>query len=123
MVLTLMDVLPASEADDVGRDILGSAAMAQLLARLRGQFDMILLDTPPLLAVADARTVAALADGTILSIDADSTPAPTARAAVSRLEADGISNLGAILTFRKAGKAAKAALGQNYGKYDDYFAD
>ena len=118
-----LDVLPASEADDVGRDILGSAAMAQLLARLRGQFDMILLDTPPLLAVADARTVAALADGTILSIDADSTPAPTARAAVSRLEADGISNLGAILTFRKAGKAAKAALGQNYGKYDDYFAD
>ena len=118
-----LDVLPASEADNVGRDILGSAAMAQLLARLRGQFDMVLLDTPPLLVVADARTVAALADGTIFSIDADSTPAATARAAVARLEADGITNLGAILTFRKAGKAAKAAMGQDYGKYDDYFSD
>lgn len=118
-----LDVLPASEADNVGRDILGSAAMAQLLARLRGQFDMVLLDTPPLLAVADARTVAALADGTIFSIDADSTPAATARAAVARLEADGITNLGAILTFRKASKAAKAAMGQDYGKYDDYFSD
>lgn len=118
-----LDVLPASELDNGGRDILGSAAMAQLLARLRGQFDMILLDTPPLLAVADARTVAAMADGTIFSIDADSTPAATARAAVSRLEADGITNLGAILTFRRAGKAAKAAMGQDYGKYDDYFSD
>ena len=118
-----LDVLPASEIDNGSRDILGSAAFAQLLARLRGQFDMILLDTPPLLAVADARTVAAMADGTILSIDADSTPAPTARAAVSRLEADGIGNLGAILTFRRAGKAANAAMGQDYGKYDEYFSD
>ncbi len=118
-----LDVLPASEVDNGGKDILGSAAMAQLLARLRGQFDMILLDTPPLLALADARTVAAMADGTILSIEADSTPAPTARAAVSRLQADGIGNLGAILTFRKAGKAARAAMGQDYGKYDDYFSD
>lgn len=118
-----MVILPATEADNGARDILGGEAMAQLLARLRGQFDMILLDTPPLLAVADARTVATMADGTIFSIDADSTPAPIARAAISRLDADGVTNLGAILTFRKAGKAAKTAMGHDYGNYDDYFSD
>jgi capsular exopolysaccharide synthesis family protein len=47
-------------------EILGSRAMTALLADLRDEFDYVIVDAPPLLAVTDAAVVAAITDGTIL---------------------------------------------------------
>ncbi|GGD65992.1 hypothetical protein GCM10010990_14360 [Croceicoccus mobilis] len=118
-----MYVLTAGEGDNRALDILGQPEMYDMLSDLRGRFDLVLIDTPPVLAVADARTIAAMSDGTIFSILADSTPAGSASAAVRRLQADGILNLGAILTFTQPSKAARAAMGHSHGNYDSYYAD
>ncbi|MBD2847564.1 CpsD/CapB family tyrosine-protein kinase [Paenibacillus sp. IB182496] len=50
-------------------EMLGSRRMDALLQELRGRFDMVLLDTPPLLAVTDAQILATKSDGVLLVID------------------------------------------------------
>jgi len=46
--------------------MLGSARMKDLLTSLRDQFDHIIIDTPPALAVTDAVMLSAIADATLL---------------------------------------------------------
>jgi len=47
-------------------ELLGSRAMADLLTELRGEFDHVIIDAPPILAVTDAAVLSTLTDGTIL---------------------------------------------------------
>jgi capsular exopolysaccharide synthesis family protein len=47
-------------------DLLASAAMVQLIARLRPQYDRIVLDTPPAGAIADALVLSRLVDGVLV---------------------------------------------------------
>jgi Mrp family chromosome partitioning ATPase len=46
--------------------VLAAGKMRQVLGHLTGQFDIVLVDTPPLLAVSDAIPLLAYADGVIL---------------------------------------------------------
>ncbi|KRF53055.1 capsular biosynthesis protein [Bacillus sp. Soil531] len=54
-------------------ELLASAQMAELLKEMREQFDMIIFDTPPILAVADAQILANQVDGTILVVSSGKT--------------------------------------------------
>jgi len=54
-------------------ELLGSARMSQLLERLLEQFDLVVLDTPPVLAVTDPIVLIAWADGVIVVVDSRST--------------------------------------------------
>lgn len=49
-------------------ELLGSGRMAKLLADLRSRFDVVLVDTPPVLAVTDAAVVAPRVDGMLLVV-------------------------------------------------------
>ncbi|WP_217558546.1 CpsD/CapB family tyrosine-protein kinase [Paenibacillus sp. GbtcB18] len=51
-------------------EILGSLRMKELLERLKQEFDVILIDTPPVLAVSDAQVVATQCDGVVLVVNA-----------------------------------------------------
>jgi capsular exopolysaccharide synthesis family protein len=46
-------------------ELLGSSQMRRLMDRLRGEFDLIIMDTPPILPVTDAVVASSLADGVI----------------------------------------------------------
>ena len=48
--------------------LLHSARLAELLACARERFDTVVIDTPPMVNLADARVVARLADGLILVV-------------------------------------------------------
>ena len=54
-------------------ELFGSQAMIDLLNRAMENFDMILIDTPPLFAVTDAQILANQCDGTILVIKSGET--------------------------------------------------
>lgn len=90
-------VMPSGPVDKDALDVLHSPALPTLLAQLRTQFDMILIDTPPMLQVADARVLSRLADGVVLVIRSGQTTRAIARAAVERLIEDGTPLLGSIL--------------------------
>jgi succinoglycan biosynthesis transport protein ExoP len=78
--LTAMDYIPAgtSKANSLG--LFMSDAMTQCLDRLRRDYDLVLLDAPPVFAMTDARIISRIADATLLCVRWRETP----RSVVSR---------------------------------------
>ncbi len=77
--------------------LLYSARMNGLLDRLRSEFDMVLIDAPPVIHLADARVLGRLADGVILVIRAGLTTPESAMITCQRFAEDGTRVLGTIL--------------------------
>jgi len=78
-------------------DLMYSPRLAELLRRFREEFDAVLIDTPPMLRLADARILGRLADAVILVCRAGATDRDSALAATQQFEADGTPVLGTIL--------------------------
>lgn len=78
-------------------ELLSSGALPRLLAELKGRADFVVLDTPPVHAVADALVVAGQVDGALLVVRAEQTAKPAARQAAERLAEAGGRVLGAVL--------------------------
>jgi receptor protein-tyrosine kinase len=90
--------------------LLASAHMSALLDKLRTTYDVVLIDAPPVLPVADASGLALLADGVLLSVRHGVTRKDEVRAAVARLERVQARLLGAVLNI----VPPKAEGGGNY---------
>jgi capsular exopolysaccharide synthesis family protein len=76
--------------------LLHSTRFRDLLEHLRNRFDVILLDTAPMLHFSDARLIAPLARGLILVIRAGSTDRESVMEAHERIQADGLKLLGTV---------------------------
>lgn len=63
---TDLQILGTSRAPQGGRDLLASDLVTALLNDLRGRFEYVVIDTAPVLGIADARLVASLADAVLL---------------------------------------------------------
>ena len=101
-------------------DLFDTGAMATLLDHARERYDHILLDTPPLLGVADARTLAKLADGVLLLVKWNATPVSAIDSALAGLEQDGAVVLGGVLTM--VDPHSEALGGQYYSaQYSRYY--
>ncbi|EPD53878.1 capsular exopolysaccharide family protein [Paenisporosarcina sp. HGH0030] len=66
-------LLPSGTIPPYPAELLQSEMMSQLMDRLKASFDLILFDTPPILAVADAQILANKCDGSILVVKSGST--------------------------------------------------
>lgn len=60
--LPTLDILPAGPQPPNPSELLGSSAFVDLLNKLRGMYDLVLLDSPPALLVADPVSIASLVD-------------------------------------------------------------
>ena len=76
----------------------GSARMAALIGQLEAEFDLVLLDTAPVLALAESRELAAMAGGVLLVARARETPVDATRIARKMLEEAGANVVAAALT-------------------------
>ncbi len=61
-------ILPSGPKPPDPSEMLASKRMAEIVAELKGSFDLIIFDMPPIVAVTDAQIMAAKADGTILVV-------------------------------------------------------
>jgi Mrp family chromosome partitioning ATPase len=93
--------------------------MKDLLARFRGTFDTILLDSAPVLTVPDARILARAADAVVLVIRAHQTHQESAFAAVRCFEEDGRRVLGTILNDWNPKRSPYGPY-RGYGGYGSY---
>jgi tyrosine-protein kinase Etk/Wzc len=81
-VIPNLDVLPGGALPPNPSELLGSEAMRRLLEQLRSQYDSVIFDTPPALAVTDATVLAAGTDAVILVLWAGETEEAAAQRAV-----------------------------------------
>lgn len=91
-------VLPAGSIPPNPSELLGSTAMAVLLAELSERFEYVLIDSPPMLLVTDAAVSAQNADGVLLVAAAGSSRRPQVSAAIQAFERVHSNVLGAIVT-------------------------
>ncbi len=98
-------------------ELLKSQMMASLIKQLRAEYDIVLIDAPPLLPVTDAALLAAQADGAILIVRHGKTSADHVRLAAERLTAVGAEPIGAI--FNMTPPKGSGQYGYGYGYAPD----
>ncbi|MEI2436139.1 CpsD/CapB family tyrosine-protein kinase [Priestia megaterium] len=82
-------------------ELLASNNMTELLKEMKEQFDMVIFDTPPVLAVADAQILANQVEGSILVVSSGRTDKEAAVKAKELLLKANAKLLGAVLNNRK----------------------
>jgi succinoglycan biosynthesis transport protein ExoP len=110
-------VLPTAAAK--GQDVsalLHSARMSALLRRLRGKFDVVLVDSPPMALLSDARVLGSLSDGVLLVFRAGKTTRESAVATQQCFREDGIPILGTVLNDWNSRKS-RARAEQHLSRY------
>ena len=78
-------------------EVLGSDAMAELTEKLRSEYDMVIIDTPPALPFADARALMRNVDGAVLVVDHGKTRRTDVAEAVLSARATGARVLGIMI--------------------------
>ena len=71
-----LSVVPAGRTPRFPTELLGSAAMRRIVDTLRARFDRVLFDLPAVMPLADAGTLAPLADGILMVVRAGATLRP-----------------------------------------------
>jgi succinoglycan biosynthesis transport protein ExoP len=92
-----LSFLPCGAEPQSTPELLEPANLRGLLLQLRTEYDVIVLDTPPVLVSADAATLAASADGVILVVRAGQTDRGAAELARQRVSSAGGRVFGAVL--------------------------
>jgi len=92
-------------------ELLKSSSMSTLIASLRQQYDIVLIDAPPLLPVTDGALLAAQSDGALLVVRHGKTTTDQVVLAVERLEAVGATPVGVIFNMTPT----KGGDGYGYG--------
>ena len=82
-------------------NLLSGVRMRSLLKVLTERFDLVILDTPPVLATADAGILGSLADGVLLVVRAGQTDKSAAQRATAQLASSGARVLGVVLNDPK----------------------
>jgi capsular exopolysaccharide synthesis family protein len=117
-----LHVLPAGPATQAAAHLLYSPNFAALLTKFRTEYDMVLIDTPPMLQMTDARVAARLADAVVLIARSGKTSRDALLAARDRFLEDRIPILGTILNDWNPKKTLGGYYGQGagYGTYKQY---
>ena len=95
--LSRLWLVPAGLCDSHATQALAQDNVQAIFEELRGQFDYVILDSCPVLPVADSLLIAQHADGVIFSILRDESRLPKVYAAQQRLAAMGAKVLGAVV--------------------------
>jgi len=96
-------------------ELISSPAMELAIERLKEEFEVIVVDSPPVQLVSDAVMLSQIATSVIFVVRADATPYPIARHALSRLHRVDAPVLGVVLNQIDLEKADNY-----YGEYSGY---
>ena len=115
------DLVPAGELPtDFDPELMADGNFRACIARWRQRYDFVLLDSPPLLRVADAQILAGAADGTIMVLRSSHDRRTDALEAFAQLSAVGGALLGTVLIGGQFGRGYDGQNGYSYPyKYTD----
>jgi polysaccharide biosynthesis transport protein len=92
-----LSLLPAGAVPPNPAELLDSARARDIFTRLRDQYDLVLIDSPPVLPVTDAAILSRLADATLMLAAAGQTRRSDLHRAVEKLDQIGATILGTVL--------------------------
>lgn len=101
-----LDVLTAGEIPPNPSEMLTSDAMRNLLDEISPRYDYVIIDSPPILSVADASLTSPLVDGAVLVVDAGRTRRSHLTQAVTSFESAGGRFIGAVLNKARQRRTA-----------------
>jgi capsular exopolysaccharide synthesis family protein len=107
-------VMTAGPQPPNAAELLRGGRLEALLKTLLGRFDFIVIDSPPVMGLADAPIIASRTEGTVFVVEASGVKARMARLALGRLRQGRAVLLGTILTKFEA-KQAHFGYGYDYG--------
>lgn len=107
-------ILPAGRIPPNPSELLGSKEMAEIIETLQEQFDYVVIDAPPILAVTDAVLLERMATGLLMVVATGSTTKLELENSLQALEVAGSNVLGMIATMIPAKKPGRYSYGQ-YG--------
>lgn len=115
-----VDLLRAEKTTVNAADIFSSDRFADLIAEARTRYDMIIIDTPPVLVVPDSRTIAQVTDALVFSVKWDSTEQDQIVDAIRMFESVNIRPTGLVLNQINRKGMKKYGYGGKYGAYARY---
>lgn len=105
-------ILPSGEPPPNPAELLDSKRMNEILLELRSEADMVVVDSPPLLVVADANILASRCSGAMLVVDSGRTRTDSARKVVESLTRSRVKILGMVLNRMSNHRG---------GRYNNYY--
>ena len=116
-----LNILPSGPLPPNPAELLGSQQMTQLMDTLSENYDLLILDTPPLLAASDAAIASRIVDGALVVVRAGRTEKSALQTAVQQLSTVGARVLGTVLNDPDAEVPKYARYyGYYYNNYYDY---
>lgn len=107
-----LTVMPAGAPAAQPAELLGSTGMRRVLEWLRGRFDRIIIDMPPVGPLADVHVVTPLTDGLLMVVRAGITPKPAIEQALSGLDMSKV--LGLVLNAAEGSTDVYGEAGYGY---------
>jgi len=121
-----LDIIPVATGTANPPDVLGSAQMKLLLQRLRDEYDLVVLDSAPVLPVSDSRVLSRLADETVFVVRWNETPRDAAQNALKELRQFDAKIAGVVLSIVDTAKQARYGYGDGgyyYSRYSKYYVN
>ncbi|MBF0193031.1 MAG: polysaccharide biosynthesis tyrosine autokinase [Magnetococcales bacterium] len=111
--------LPTGRLPPNPQEFLSSQKFKDLLKELTNQFDRIIIDSPPSLAISDSFIIGALADAVIYVCQADSTPIPAIQGTMTRFLQSQTPVIGVVLNKKNINQSSKYYYSQYGAKATD----
>jgi polysaccharide biosynthesis transport protein len=116
-------VLPSGNSRYHASSLLHSQRLPELLNLVRNHFDAVVIDTPPMVNIADARVIGRYADALILVVRSGVTSRDAALLARSRFADDGVPIMGTILNFWNPKTPGYSYYKYYYAGYQHYYGN
>ena len=117
-----LDVILAGKMRGDSQEMLASRRMSALLDDVRRRYDVVIMDTPPVLPVADALVLGRLADATLAVVQWEKTPRDAVTNTIRLLRESGASIMGVVMTRVDLRKASMGGgrMAYAFRQYDGY---
>ncbi|RLA16763.1 MAG: hypothetical protein DRQ62_15745 [Gammaproteobacteria bacterium] len=108
-------------------DLFASQRMKNILDELKRDFDLVILDSPPVMAVTDSRVLSRMVDKTLFVLRWDATPRKVVKAGLQQMAQSGADNVAGIILqqvdLKQYGSSSYGDSGHyyHYGKYGQYY--
>ena len=123
---TGLRVLVGTHLEGTALDVISSKRIEDIIEEAREKFDLVILDSPPILAVAEARVISRLSDKVIYAVRWNKTPKELVKTGLRVIHQSKASLAGVVLSLTDSNKTSQYGhydYGYYYGKYKSYYTD